>query len=75
MQQPDAVVGEITTKIVTTPQGGFPVDNIAYWKEIKGQTGLSTPAIYTVVHFKTGGFIDLNMTAVQFNSLVYGEPF
>jgi len=71
MQQPSGVVGEVTTRIVTTPQGGFPVDNIAYWKEVH----TSNLGKMTVVHFKTGGFIDLEMTPDQFTSLVYGEPF
>lgn len=71
MQQPSGVVGEVTTRIVTTPQGGFPVDNIAYWKEIH----TASFGKMTVVHFKTGGFIDLEMTPDQFTSLVYGEPF
>lgn len=70
----EAHVGITSVEIVATSQGGFPVDNIAYWKEVHSLGGPG-PKVMTVVHFKTGGFIDLEMTPDQFTSLVYGEPF
>lgn len=67
-------VGITQTEIVVTQQGGFPISNIAYWKEIHPLSDTGEEAM-TVVHFKTGGFIDLKMTPEQFTSLVYGVPF
>lgn len=64
--------------IVSIPTvGGFPVDNLAYWKSARKETG---DGLETVLHvqFRTGGFIDIPTTILTeegFVSLVYGAPF
>lgn len=74
--QPNLVLGEVTTKIVSTPYGGFPLDNIGYWKEVAMLTDKGERGTGLMVAFKMGGFIEMpDMTASQFTSLVYGEPF
>jgi hypothetical protein len=55
--------------------GGFPSDNIGYWKVVDKLTAEGTSKVLHV-QFKSGGFIDLpDITEDQFTSLVFGEPF
>lgn len=55
--------------------GGFPIDNIAYWKMRSVNMFPGSEQVLTV-NFKTGGFIDLpEITEAQFTSAVYGEPY
>lgn len=58
-------------RVVSLPEGGFPIENLAYWKEVV--TNDNRKLLH--VQFKSGGFIELDMTSAQFTSLVYGEPF
>jgi hypothetical protein len=72
----EAHVGITSVEIVATPQGGFPTDNIGYWKEVSMLTGNGERGTGMMVSFKSGGFIEIpGMTAEQFTSLVYGVPF
>lgn len=73
MAQPRRV--ETTMPLILTDAGGFPVDNIAYWKTDKMRTANGAEDIL-LVQFRTGGFIHIpGMTIPEFNSLVYGEPY
>ena len=65
---------EVSIPMIVTDQGGFPVDNIAYWKYEKQRTDIGVQDML-VVQFKTGGFVHLHMTMEDFNSLVFGEPY
>jgi hypothetical protein len=67
---------ETSNVIVRLPDvGGFPVDNINYWR-IEKQHTTDGPVEVLTVYFKQGGFIWLDsITEQEFASLVYGEPF
>lgn len=67
---------ETALAIVQLPGvGGFPVDNINYWRMEKQHTS-EGPVDVLTVYFKQGGFIWLDQTSEEeFASLVYGEPF
>lgn len=72
----DATVAVTGVKIVSTPYGGFPIDNLAYWKEIRLLTADGDRPNGLIVAFKSGGYIEMpDVTMEQFQSLVYGEPF
>lgn len=62
-------------RFVESPAGGFPVNNIAYWKQVGRTSHDGTSEMVLVVHFRTGGFLELNITPAEFTSLVYGEPY
>jgi hypothetical protein len=68
---------EPSNRFVRVPGiGGFPMDNIAYWKThlVLDPAGQSITTL--MVAFKTGGYIDLaDIDEAQFTSLVYGEPY
>jgi len=69
-------VATTSEEIVVTEVGGFPVSNIAYWKEAEFVTSGGARVYGTIVSFKSGGFIELReMTTEQFTSLVFGIPF
>ncbi len=72
----DASVATTGVKIVATQYGGFPIDNIAYWKEIRMLTSEGERPNGLIVAFKSGGYIEMpDVSMEEFQSLVYGEPF
>lgn len=60
---------------IVTEAGGFPVDNVGYWKMVP-KFGDSEGAMILTVWFKSGGFLEVpDMDATQFASLLLGIPY
>lgn len=72
----DPITVEVSNRFVVTDFGGFPVDNIAYWKMSRQYDLRHADEPVLVVWFKTGGFIEMpGVSAEQLASLVYGVPY
>lgn len=71
-------VATVLDGIVRVPGiGGFPVDNIAYWKITTVKTGGGEDDVLHI-QFRTGGFLDVPLVVMaeeEFVSLVYGLPY
>lgn len=72
-------VSETLVRFITVSGvGGFPVDNIAYWRMESSYNNDGDKTESLMVYFRTGGFVSIpDMSAEEFATFVYGTnpPF